>query len=70
MHKKWYELKSCHFLLQAYSQSHSSHKLLIYMGLKICLFSKQANRSLDLQGLGALVDPLSTKLSTENLDDL
>jgi hypothetical protein len=70
MHKNGHKPESGLFLLQADSLSHESRKLLIFIGLKICLFSEQANRSLDLQGLGTVVEPLSTKLSTENLDDL
>jgi len=34
------------------------------------MFFGQANKSLDLQGLAASIDDLSTKLSTENLDEV
>ena len=70
MHKNRDKPESGFSFLQAHPESVENFKLLIYIGLIICLFSKQANRSLDLQGLEAVAEPLSTKLSTENLDDL
>jgi hypothetical protein len=50
-------------------QTHSNCKLLIYKGFEICIIFRQANKSLDLQGPAGPIDHLSTKLSTENLDD-
>jgi hypothetical protein len=70
MHKIGHKQETGLFILLAKPADQGSRKLLIYIGLKFCLFSRQAKRSLDLQGLGAVAEPLSTKLSTENLDDL
>jgi hypothetical protein len=50
-------------------QSHSDRKSLIYIGLVPCLFSGQLKQSLDFQCPGETIDYLSTKLSTETLDD-
>ena len=70
MHKIRDEMRWASFFLRAYPESQKKHKLLIYIGFKFCLFSKQANKSLDLQGSAMFPGSLSTKLSTENLDDL
>jgi hypothetical protein len=51
-------------------QSHSGYKPLIYKHFLNCRFSVQGKRCLDFQGLAGFTDPLSTKLSTDNLDDL
>ncbi|MEO7160038.1 MAG: hypothetical protein ABJA84_10895 [Polaromonas sp.] len=50
-------------------QTHSERKLLIYKETLNCLFHGQFNESLDLQGSTAYCNKLSTKLSTENLDN-
>jgi hypothetical protein len=46
---------------------HSARKSLIHKELKLCFFSGQFSESLDLKGLGATQDKISTKLSTETL---
>jgi hypothetical protein len=43
---------------------------LISKDFGFCIFFEQANKGLDLQGLAASIDDLSTKLSTENLDEV
>jgi len=43
--------------------------LLISNGFIFCCFFGQANKGLDFQGLARAIDGLSTKLSTEKLDD-
>ena len=50
-------------------QTHSERKLLIYKEALNCLFAGQSNESLDWQGFAASAPNLSTKLSTENLDN-
>lgn len=50
-------------------QSHSDCKSLIYIGVAPCLFSGQLKQSLDFQCPAEAIDHLSTKLSTEILDD-
>jgi hypothetical protein len=49
-------------------QSNSACKLLIYIETLNCFFSVQFKKTLDLQGLAARPDKLSTKLSTEKLE--
>jgi hypothetical protein len=51
-------------------QSHSGYKQLIYNSFLNCHFSVQGKRGLDFQGPAGFIEPLSTKLSTDNLDDL
>ncbi|NML85713.1 hypothetical protein [Polaromonas sp.] len=50
-------------------QSHSARKSLIYKDSLNCFFSGHFKESLDLQGLATLADKLSTKLSTENMEN-
>ncbi|MEO5606202.1 MAG: hypothetical protein ABIR13_01270 [Polaromonas sp.] len=50
-------------------QTHSERKLLIYKGSLNCLFAGHCKESLDWQGFAAPPGNLSTKLSTENLDN-
>jgi hypothetical protein len=40
------------------------------MGFELCFFCGHSSRSLDFRGLAARQAPISTKLSTENLDDV
>ena len=49
-------------------KTHSDAKLLIHIGFKHCFFCGHSSETLDLQGLGATGDNISTKLSTETLD--
>jgi hypothetical protein len=55
---------------QTHYQTHSICKYLILKSFGFCIFFGQAKESLDLQGPAASIDDLSTKLSTENLDEL
>jgi len=41
---------------------------LIYIGFKLCFFCGHFSETVDLQGLSATGDNISTKLSTETLD--
>ncbi|MGA8784016.1 MAG: hypothetical protein WB542_01715 [Polaromonas sp.] len=50
-------------------QSHSARKSLIHKESLNCFFSGHFKKSLDLQGLASLAKKLSTKLSTENLEN-
>jgi hypothetical protein len=50
-------------------QSHSAAKLLIYIDFLNCFFYGQSSQSLDLKGLQRRGGNLSTKLSTENLEN-
>ena len=49
-------------------KTHSDAKSLIHIGFKLCFFYGQFSETLDLQGLRATGDNISTKLSTETLD--
>jgi hypothetical protein len=48
----------------------ADRKLLIHMILELCFFDGQSSESLDFQGFGEGGDKISTKLSTENLDEV
>ena len=50
-------------------QTHSFRKLLIYKETLNCLFTGQFKQGLDLQGFPGFYNKLSTKLSTENLEN-
>jgi hypothetical protein len=65
----WYSFSRSSFGRALYYQTHSTHKLLIYIENLNCLFAGQFKESLDLQGSAAACNKLSTKLSTENLDN-
>ncbi|OLP07038.1 hypothetical protein BLL52_1789 [Rhodoferax antarcticus ANT.BR] len=43
---------------------------MILKEINFCFIFGQINKSLDLQGSARSIDEVSTKLSTENLDDL
>jgi hypothetical protein len=49
-------------------KTNSKAKLLIYIDFEVCFFGGHFVETLDLQGFGASLDKLSTKLSTETLD--
>jgi hypothetical protein len=50
-------------------QTHSERNLLIHKETLNCLFAGQFKKSVDLQGFAKSGNKLSTKLSTENLDN-
>jgi hypothetical protein len=64
----WYSYSRLNSSPASRYQTNSECKSLIYKETSNCLFPVQFKESLDLQGLAASCNKLSTKLSTENLD--
>jgi hypothetical protein len=50
-------------------KTNSARKWLIYKDFELCFFSGHSSQSLDFQGFGKAQDNISTKLSTETLDE-
>jgi hypothetical protein len=65
----WYSYSRKSFRPASRYQSRSERKSLIHKETLNCLFPGQSKESLDLQGSAASGNKLSTKLSTENLDN-
>ncbi|MFZ3139952.1 hypothetical protein [Polaromonas sp.] len=67
--KLWYSFSRLSQGGASHYQTHSKRKSLIHKETLNCLFPGQLKQSLDLQGSAASCNKLSTKLSTENLDN-
>jgi hypothetical protein len=65
----WYIYLRSSFSPAPRYKTHSARKSLIHKETLNCLFAGQFKESLDLQGSAAFGNKLSTKLSTENLDN-